>query len=258
MSTKDSKRSNREALAAERERQRTADKRKQRTINIVIAVVVAIAVVGIFVAVQASRSKGPSDAALPPGVSDSGGPLVFGDGPVTVDVYEDFQCPHCKEFESVNGAYLKKAAEDNDITLNIHPVTFLDDNLQNTSSKLASNAFACSYSSGQKQALDFHTTIYENQPEENPGSEAWDNATLIGWAGQNGVSGSDFESCVNDGKYNGWTDQVTASMVTNNVTGTPTIFIDGKAQTNLDWTDAKALPAAIEAASGASPSPSAS
>jgi protein-disulfide isomerase len=250
--SKESKRSAREALAEERAKQAAADKRKQRLINSVIVAAVVVVVVVIFVAVQNSRTKGPADASLPQGVTQSGGPLTFGTGPVTVDLWEDFQCPNCKQFESINGKYLKQQAESNQITLAIHPVTFLNQNLQNDSSTLASNAFGCAVPSGTTEALNFHSTIYDNQPPENPGQPAWDNSQLIGWAGQNGVSGSDFEACVNDGTFDAWTQQVTASMTNDAVTGTPTIFIDGKKQTNLNWTDPKALPAAIAAAQSSS------
>jgi len=226
--SKESKRSAREALAEERARQSAADKRKQRIINTVIVVVVAAVVVGIFVAVQNSRTKGPATATLPATVTENGGPVTFGDGPVTVTIWEDFQCPACKQFESVNSDYLEQAALAGDITLAIQPLSFIDQNLGNTSSVLAANAFACSMPSGDKAALDFHQKIYANQPKENPGNEAWDNATLIGWANDSGVTGSDFESCVNDGTYNDWVQQVAAAGTTAGITGTPTVLVDGK------------------------------
>lgn len=244
--SKESKRSAREALQAERARQAAADKRRQRIINTAIIIVVVLVVGGIFIAVQKNRSTGTTTGALPQGVTENGGPLVFGSGPVKVDVYEDFQCPNCKDFEAVNGKYLKQQVDSKAITLLIHPVTFLNQNLGNTSSTLAANAFACSYPTGQSQALAFHTLIYQNQPPEtNPG---YTQQQMIDWAKQAGVTGSTYESCVKDGTYNTWTDQVTATMATNGVTGTPTIFINGKKQSTLNWTDPKALPAAITAA----------
>jgi len=117
--SKESKRSAREALAAERARQAAADKRRQRIINTAIIIVVVLVVGGIFIAVQKNRSTGTTTGALPQGVTEKGGPLVFGSGPVKVDVYEDFQCPNCKDFEAVNGKYLKQQVDSNAITLSI-------------------------------------------------------------------------------------------------------------------------------------------
>ena len=110
MSSKDSKRSAREQLAEERKAQAAADKRKQTITNTIIVVVVVAVVVGIFVAVQASRTSGPDSAALPATVTEQGGGMPFGTGPVTVDIWEDFQCPACKQFEATNAETLKQQA----------------------------------------------------------------------------------------------------------------------------------------------------
>jgi len=149
MSSKDSKRSAREQLAEERKAQAAADKRKQTITNAIIVVVVVAVVVGIFVAVQASRTSGPDTAALPATVTEQGGGMPFGTGPVTVDIWEDFQCPACKQFEATNAETLKQQAQANEITLVIHPLSFLDEKLGNDSSLLAANAFGCSAASGR-------------------------------------------------------------------------------------------------------------
>jgi len=251
MSSKDSKRSGREQLAEERKAQATADKRKQTITNTIIVVVVVAVVVGIFVAVQASRTSGPDSAALPATVTEQGGGMPFGAGPVTVDVWEDFQCPACKQFEATNAETLKQQAQANEITLVIHPLSFLDQKLGNDSSVLAANAFGCSAASGDP-SLDFHEKIYAEQPAENPGTPAWDNATLIQWANDSGVSGSDFEACVNDGTYNDWVAQVASSGLDASINQTPTVFINGSKVDEKTlatfFTDPKALPQAISEA----------
>ena len=59
---------------------------------------------------------------------------MIGDGPVDVTLWEDFQCPNCKDFEAENGAMLDHLVTDGDITLTIHPLSFLDSSLGNDSS----------------------------------------------------------------------------------------------------------------------------
>jgi protein-disulfide isomerase len=225
--SKDSKRGAREKLAEERRRDAAAAQRRQRLTNVVVAVVVVAVVVGIFIAVQSTRNSGPSDAALPAGITEPGAGAAFGDGPVTVDLWEDFQCPACKAFESVNAESLDKRVAAGDITLVIHPLSFLDQNLGNDSSLLAASAFGCAIDAGK--GLEFHNTVYENQPAENPGQDAWTASDLVGWGNQVGITGGDWETCVNEVTYRGWAEQVASSQTDAGVTSTPTVFVDGTA-----------------------------
>jgi protein-disulfide isomerase len=224
--TKESKRSAREQLAEQRRQEAEAAKRKQRTLNVVIAAVVVAVVVGIFVAVQSSRNSGPDVAALPDGVTEAGAGAAFGDGPVTVDLWEDFQCPACKAFAGVNAESLDARVEAGDITLVIHPLSFLDQNLGNSSSVLAASAFGCAIDEGK--GLEFHNLVYENQPEENPGQEAWSAADLIGWGNDVGITGDTWESCVNELTYQGWVEQVASSQTDAGINSTPTVLVDGE------------------------------
>jgi protein-disulfide isomerase len=43
-----------------------------------------------------------------------------------------------------------------------------------------------------------------------------------------GISGSGFDTCVRDGKYKPWVQHVTDAATARGVTGTPTVFVDGK------------------------------
>lgn len=227
-----SKRAARDQMLEKRAQQQRADQRRRIT-NIAIFVVVAIVAVGIiWFAASKSSDEGPSDAAQPALVQEQGGGIVVGDGPVDVTVWEDFQCPFCKSFEQANGEDLRKRVDAGDITLTIHPLSFLDAKLGNTSSALAANAFGCVADVGAQQALDYHLTLYENQPEENPGTEAWTSEQLIGWANDVGATGSEVEDCINSMTYEGWVDQVQTSMSDEGITGTPTVFVDGE---TFDW-----------------------
>jgi protein-disulfide isomerase len=222
------KREARERLAQKRAEQQRAERRR-KTSGVAIGVVVVVVVLGIIgYAWWASNDEGPDNAALPALVQESGGGVVVGDGPVDVTVWEDFQCPFCKQFEQSNGDMLRKRVDNGDITLTIHPLSFLDESLANDSSSMAANAFGCVADAGEKQALDYHLTLYANQPEENRGHDAWTSEQLIGWGNDVGVEGSDFEDCVNNMTYSGWVSQVQSSMANNGITSTPTVFVDGQ------------------------------
>ena len=222
------KRAARDRLAEQRASQQRADRRRRGS-GIAIALVVVLVVVGIIgYAWWASNNDGPDNAALPALVQQPGGGVVVGDGPVDVTVWEDFQCPFCKSFEQTNGDMLRQRVDNGDITLTIHPLSFLDAKLGNDSSSQAANAFGCVADAGQKQALDYHLTLYANQPTENPGTPAWTTEQLIGWGNDVGVEGTTFEDCVNNLTYQGWVTQVQSTMGNEGITATPTVFVDGQ------------------------------
>jgi protein-disulfide isomerase len=159
----------------------------------------------------------------------------------------DFQCPICKEYEATNGQMLQQKVKSGDVTLTVHPLTFLDDNLHNGSSKLAANAFACATEEGSEKAMAFALAVYKAQPEEQAGQEAWSTDDLISIGNDVGIQGDQWDSCVQNGTYDDWVQQVEASQQDKGVTGTPTVFVDGQ---QLRPTDD--LQAAIASASGSS------
>src|SRR6516165_8552286 len=70
--------------------------RRARWISVIAVVLLVIAgLVGYFV-YQSNKS---TNVATPAAATNNGLP-VAGNGPVTVEVYLDFLCPHCKEFEA--------------------------------------------------------------------------------------------------------------------------------------------------------------
>lgn len=252
MTTKQNKRAAREKLAEERKRQADAARKRQIITNIAVGVVVVVAIVGILWYAVAQKNKTDTtlnqDAAKPALVHDNGGGMTFGDGPVTVDLWEDFQCPHCKEFEATNGKMLTEKVNSGEITMVVHPLSFLDDNLGNESSALAANAFGCSAASGEEAAMAYHSKIFTEQPpEESMGAPAWSNDDLISWGKDVGVDDGDWSNCVADNTYGGWVDQVAASQVDAGVSSTPTITINGETFKG-NWLDVNEVTSAIESA----------
>ena len=222
------KRAARDRLAAERARQRPGRSGRGGS-GVLIAVVVIVVVVGIIgYAWWASNNDGPDDAALPTLVQEAGGGVVLGDGPVDVALWEDFQCPGCKAFEEANGSMLRERVKSGDVTMTVHPLSFLDGELSNDSSVLAANAFGCATDVGEQQALDFHLTVYANQPPEVQGQQAWSADQLISWGNDVGIDGGEWENCVNDLTYEGWVTQVQTTMSGAGITQTPTVFLDGE------------------------------
>ena len=186
---------------------------------LVIGMVALVVVVGAGISIFNNTSK--KVAVLPSAASVKDGyGIVFNDGltPV-IDVWEDFQCPSCKAFESTNGAAIKALVVEKKAKVVFHPLSFLG-----PESVYAANGAACA--SDQGKFLEFYEIMYANQPAENSG--AWNNEGVIATAAAAGVTGPEFEACVNKGKYADWVGNVGSEGSKQNVNSTPTVFINGK------------------------------
>src|SRR6266487_2675945 len=199
----------REQLARERARTR------RMWVSIGAAVLLVIAGLAGWAVYSSQRS----DSFNTPAHATAGGDgLVIGSGPATVDVYLDFMCPHCTEFEDSAGGTL--------------------DQFSTTQySTRSSAASGCASDAGK--LADYVKVLYANQPPEN--SPGLTDDEIIRLAGTVGVSGSGFSNCVHDGKYKSWVTHVTDKATERGVNGTPTVYVNGK---HVDAT-AEAVTAAV-------------
>jgi protein-disulfide isomerase len=204
---------------------------------------VVVLVVGIMVVpTLLSKNKSVSEA-IPSTVSaDNGYAIEFNadlaDVPV-VDIYEDFQCPICQQFEALNGTYISTLVADKKARVRFHSLSFLG-----PESVRAANGAACANDEGK--FLGYHLGMYANLPKtENSGE--WTNSRIIEIAAAAGIKGSAFESCVNDMKYEGWVGKVAAAGNKAGVNSTPTVFVNGKEiDRNSEYFNAEKFKAAIE------------
>lgn len=200
----------------------------------VVLVVAIIAVVGGVIWVQQRDQDAVTGGgnALPAGVSALGkGYPAFQDvspaatAPV-VDLYVDFQCPACAEFEAAVGSTFTDLAREGKITLVYHVKNFLDDSLGNDASTRAGTAAFCAADAGRFQ--EFHDQVFPNQPARE--GDGFTDAQLEGFAGAAGVSGaalSTWQSCQDAGKYVDYVNSVEEQSFADGVRGTPTVRIDG-------------------------------
>lgn len=223
-----------EQMRKEREK---ADRRQRNVITIaIVAVVVALIGVGGYAIHKTSSENSVSgNYVAPPNLSD---PAHFGFDysavdaggkasakPVTVVLYEDFQCPICKQFEEANGAFLVDQVKTGKITIQYRPFAFLDTAANDDYSTRAASAGMCVYAKGGATDFKkFHDLLYANQPAE--GGAGLPDSALISYAKQAGATGLD--SCVKSHKYEAWVKKAYAKGQDDKVSGTPTVVIDGK------------------------------
>jgi protein-disulfide isomerase len=191
------------------------------TRNLVIGVVVGVILIMLVPTLISKQTD--TSAKIPASVSAERGYGVVFNGELTgvpvIDVYEDFQCPVCAQFEAAQGDYLESLIEEKKATVVFHTLSFIG-----SESVLAANAAACS--ADEDKFLALHKMLYQTQPKENSG--AWTNESLVSAGNSVGISSESFEKCVNTGEYAGWVNNVAAAAAQEDVNSTPTVFINGK------------------------------
>jgi len=202
------------------------------------------------VVVQAGRDKVPTDAVAPGGVTD-GYAVVRGhaDAPVTVTVYEDFQCPFCREYETALSPTLTRDVDAGDIKVEYRPLAFLDDASSTDYSSRALETAACTLElSGVKRFVSLHALLFENQPEE--GGAGLSDSELADLAAQAGADKQAVEKCQSADTYTDWVKVATNEASKDGINATPTYLVDGKAlELPSDVADApQALQDAIDSA----------
>lgn len=215
----------------------TAQQRRATTVKVVVGAVVAVLVIaGISLAVvlgsqgkkEASTSGG---SALPQGASAMGAGIVVNpSAPATVptlDLYEDFQCPVCGQFETIFGLQIKDMVQANQVKLVAHTLSFLDDNLKNDSSNRAANAAACAADAGK--FLQYHAAVFQGQPAKE--GDGYTDAALKDFATKAGITGSaltTWEQCYQDRTHNQWVESAQTQSEKDGVNGTPTVKLNGE------------------------------
>lgn len=147
------------------------------------------------------------------------------DAPVTVDIFQDFICPYCGEFERANSADIAALVDSGTAKVRIHPMNFLDEASQGTKySSRAANALITVYKAEPDKALAFNSAMYENQPAENTTGLSDDEIAKI--ATSVGVSPTVIAT-FGDLSNVSFADNSTQAAFSDGITGTPTILIDG-------------------------------
>jgi protein-disulfide isomerase len=234
----------------EMRRAQQAQERRRRLLVISLSVVaVLVAVVVTAIVVQKSRTEPGTPAAGVPGSTNHYGVLVGQpSAPVHVVIYEDFQCPFCREFEATSASTLKQYVAEKKISVEYRPIAFLDQNSTTQYSTRSLNAAACVTAEGGADAfVKFHDLLYAHQPAE--GSAGLPDSQLIQYASQVGVTGPKVKSCIDRETYRGWTVGATNASSKAGVNGTPTIFINGSPFSDI--TSRAALMQAINSAANA-------
>lgn len=215
--------SNTSARAKLREDQQKQRRRDRRIIAIVAGAIVLV-VIAAGVGFQLWRtnqqpSAGPSPAgSATPAELVNGQPVVFGSrsAPVSIELYEDFHCPHCADFEEAYQGVLDQALRANQVSITFSPLAFVD-----AGSASAANGFGCAVEAGYGES--YFRGLFANHTLD------WSDDQLISLMER--VSGApasaSFSTCVQQRQSGPWLESINAAASQRGVSQTPTMFLDG-------------------------------
>lgn len=222
----------RERLAEERVRQAQREVRR-RALRIGAAAVLIISIVvgmGIYLAMR--KEQGAMAAVytgpLAPVTRQTDGSVVMAKRGVTtptLEIFEDFQCPYCDQFEGATGSTVKALAAQGKVRVIYRPFKLFSEEPESVNSERAANAALCVPA---KYWVAYHDQLYKHQPAE--GTVGFSDRELANWARGLGFDNASFQRCVTTNAEKPRVDQMTAyAFDERKVTGTPTVLLNGQA-----------------------------
>ena len=221
------------AIRQEQERR----ERRHRTVVVSATVVVVVALIlGIGYAL---RSSGGGAAGTAGGPATAPHGVVAGDAyaipagaasaPVRVEIYEDFMCPICGEFEKASGPLLQRYVDQGKVRVQYRVISILDrfSNGTDYSTRAANAAAAVLDKAGPAAFKRFHDLLYANQPAE--GSSGLTDQQLVDYAVQAGAPRVEVAKAIQDRVFVPWVRNATAAAAKRDgFQGTPAVYVDGK------------------------------
>jgi protein-disulfide isomerase len=202
-----SAKNNRDRAQAKRVVQEQLAKERRRRVTLwtslgVVALLIVVGLIGWGVA--AGQESGKTANLTTPSVAvDEGTAFAVGTGPVKIDIYEDFICPACGQFEAGAASTIDQLVAANKVTVQYHPIAILD-RASSTEYSTRSAAASAAAAQGGKFA-EYHRALFANQPQE--GSTGLTDEQILQIASSAGVTGID--DCVNSGRYSDYVTTMT-------------------------------------------------
>ncbi|BBZ75079.1 membrane protein [Mycolicibacterium anyangense] len=205
---------------------KAADRKRNLAIQLGLTAIVVIFAVALVLYIVMGHDKKVS-AGDAQAVRITSSALIKKDGSsdpkAVLAVYEDFQCPHCRDFEKTFGPTINKLVQSGAVAADYYSVAILNSRVNDNYSTRAANAAYCVADVDKDAYVRFHSALFAQQPEE--GASAPDNSRLIETARQAGVPTDKVSSCINGGKYNSMIEGLAAAAKIN---ATPTIRLNGE------------------------------
>jgi protein-disulfide isomerase len=212
---------------AVRERRRKAQRQK-RLVAVLIIIGIALLVTALLIAPTLNLFSPNNDVIQ---ITPVARPMVAGravgdpQAPVAIEVFSDFQCVACRDFaKTVEPLLIQNHVATGEVYLIYRQYPFLDDRVTTNESKQAANASLCA--AEQERFWDYHDMLFANLTGVNVGS--FSDRRLNEFAESLELDMGEFISCFNENRYKNIIDDDIALGQQRNVTGTPSVFVNGE------------------------------
>ncbi|MDI2097902.1 DsbA family protein [Ruicaihuangia caeni] len=236
MAGNDDKIAARQRVNEQRRKQQEAARRRRiiTQISVVVGAVLVVAAIVVAVVLMNRPAGGGATPEVDTTVSLGGNDQVpFAiegtavqvgepDAPVEIDIFEDYSCPHCKDYDAAVGDVFSELSASGEVVVKHHPI-----NIVTPYGKRAGSTAVC-VATGQPELWNtVHHALFANHDQSTDG---WKTGEFRSFAESLGVDDADTLSCIQDGRYMGWIDDNTADALNKRgVQGTPALFINGEA-----------------------------
>jgi protein-disulfide isomerase len=231
--TGDGKGGNRQQ-ARERARLEAAKlQRKRRLTQGAVVAAVAVVAIGIVVIAvvlgtsgraervpTASTNVTVGDSSVPFSIDGSAVQVGQNDAKVTMDLWVDYSCPHCQEFEADSNDVITERVASGVLKVRYHNIQIVT-----AYGEQAGSAAACVATSAPEQWWAFNAALYANHSTETDGYRG---PELADFAAQQGITDEETLGCIRDERYTTWISDNTTAAGEAGVTGTPTLFFNGE------------------------------
>jgi hypothetical protein len=156
----------------------------------------------------------------PPGHTANGGVLVGSErARHHLVIFEDPQCPYCREFEELSGDLLRREIAAGAVAVEYRIRSFLGNE-----SIRAANALAAAAGAGRFDEL--RRELFANQPPEHSGG--FSTPDLLDLGSRAGLTGPDYVATVKEGRYENWVREIDEIFEAQDPDGTPSATLDGQ------------------------------
>ena len=225
--------------------------------SLAVGIIAVIAVVTVFI-ISSLRPPGPgplnmqSDgikigqgfvAVSTPALAAEEAPTPSAENPEgipAIDIFIDYSCPACAQFESVYGPLFRTWLENGTATVEYHPLAFRDAQTAGTRyATRAANSVACVAEHSPSNFFDYSDLLLASQPVPPTKYELTDDemVELVSASGATNVEL--IESCIKDETFANWVSAATARAMSTGplpvrnseiplVMGTPAVLVNGK------------------------------
>ena len=162
-----------------------------------------------------------SDGAVSPSGHTAEGGVLIGNADASrrMILFEDPQCPYCRQFEELNGPVVRASLAAGDVAVEYRMRCFLG-----PESVRADNALALAAEADRFDEL--RRELFSDQPAEGTGG--FTTEELLEFGARLGLTGSDFVSGVREARYQTWVLRREAAYQAQDPQGTPAAWLDGK------------------------------